>query len=286
MAPESAGLANTAGFGGRIEAKLAALKEMIREKGSIAVGLSAGVDSALLASVAFAELGSSAVAVTAVSPSLSSRDRIQAAASAAEIGIRHVFIETGETDREEYARNDPMRCFHCKSELGRELLSFAAGENISSIALGVNASDEGDFRPGIRAAEELGICFPLRECGITKQEVREIAKRLGLSSHDRPSNSCLSSRIQYGQRIDGTLLKMVEEAEDMLYGLGIRNVRVRVHGRLARIEVDTESMHLVVEEANRKKIAGRFREIGFTYVSVDLEGFRSGSMNLPLRSSL
>ncbi len=268
-----------------LSVKLNVLREYVRGKGSIVVGLSAGVDSALLAKVSHMELGEQAVAVTAVSPSLSLHDRTQAAQNAKEIGVRHVFLETREMDNARYTANDAMRCFHCKAELAAELWSFAGREGISSVALGVNASDGDDYRPGIRAAAESGICFPLKECGITKDEVREMAKSLGLSAHDRPSNSCLSSRIQYGQKIDMRVLQMVEQAEEILRSLGFRNVRVRVHGNMARIEVDADALHLLVEEKARKEIVERFRAIGFSYVTLDLEGFRSGSMNLSLRST-
>lgn len=267
----------------QISVKVSNLMQYIKRLDSTVIGLSAGVDSALLASVAFKALGRKAVAVTAVSPSLSARDRDLAAANATEIGIRHVFLETHEVGMEEYARNDPMRCFHCKVELSTALRSFAERENISSVVLGVNATDAGDFRPGIRAAAENGILFPLRECNLGKEEVRHIARTMGLSAHDRPSNSCLSSRVEYGQRIDSRLLGMVENAEQQLIDMGMHNVRVRVHGTVARIEVDPEMLPLLI--SRRSEIADRFKSLGFLYVTLDLEGFRSGSMNLQLRSS-
>ncbi len=266
--------------------KLHSLRSLLRNKGGIVIGLSAGVDSSLLAKVAFDELGDKAVAVTAASPSLSSADRLLASGNAREIGIRHVFVETSEFENPEYRKNDAMRCYHCKAELSSALWAFARKEGLPAVALGVNSSDEGDFRPGIRAAAESGICFPLLECAIGKQEVREMAKALGLSAHDRPSNSCLSSRIQYGQVIDAKSLLMVEGAEEVLRDHGFRNVRVRLHGNVARIEVDSEFLSQLVEEKTRKEIAERFRSLGFAYVTLDLEGFRTGSMNLSLRNSL
>ena len=284
MAVESSAIVDSGVGDGSPASKLDLLRESVRRRGSIVIGLSAGVDSALLAKVSFMELGSSAVAVTAVSPSLSSHDRELASENAREIGIRHVLIETNEMEKQSYTANDSTRCFHCKTELSAELWSFARRENFSSVALGVNASDAADFRPGIRAAQESGMCFPLKECGVTKDEVRELARQLGLSAHDRPSNSCLSSRVQYGQKIDERTLRMVEEAEDVLRRLGVRNFRVRVHGNVARIEVDASSLPSIVEEGARKEIVERFRAIGFLYVALDLEGFRSGSMNLPIRS--
>ncbi len=264
---------------------LAALREKIAAAGSIVVGLSAGVDSSLLAKVAFMELGERAVAVTAVSASLSKRDRMLAAGNAREIGIRHVLLETAEMSSNDYLKNDALRCFHCKAELSTALWSFAGREGFSSVAIGVNATDAGDFRPGIRAAEESGIIFPLRECGIGKEDVRRLARMLSLSSHDRPSNSCLSSRVEYGQRIDERTLRMVEDGEELLHSMGARDVRVRVHGGIARIEVDAGSIPLLMDESRRREIVKRFMEIGFLYVTLDLDGFRSGSMNLKLRSS-
>lgn len=285
MAVESNAIRTGEAGADRLASKLELLRESIRRRGNIVIGLSAGVDSALLAKISFMELGNSAVAVTAVSASLSAHDRQLASENAREIGIRHVLVETNEMANKSYTANDSLRCFHCKTELSAELWSFARREKLSSVALGVNASDAGDFRPGIRAAEESGICFPLKECGMTKDDVREAARRLGLTAHDRPSNSCLSSRIQYGQRIDERTLGMIEEAEGVLRGLGVRNFRVRVHGNVARIEVDAPSIPFIVEERTRKEIVERFRALGFLYVTLDLEGFRSGSMNLPLRSS-
>ncbi len=284
MAVESSAIGGSGVVTGRLASKLDLLRDSVRRRGSIVIGLSAGVDSTLLAKVSFMELGSSAVAVTAVSPSLSSHDRELASENAREIGIRHVLIETNEMEKQSYTANDSTRCFHCKTELSAGLWSFARRENFSSVALGVNASDAADFRPGIRAAQESGMCFPLKECDVTKDEVRELARQLGLSAHDRPSNSCLSSRVQYGQKIDERTLRMVEEAEDVLRRLGVRNFRVRVHGNVARIEVDASSLPSIVEEGARKEIVERFRAIGFLYVALDLEGFRSGSMNLPIRS--
>lgn len=270
---------------GPLDGKLAFLGASIRAKGSIVIGLSAGVDSALLAKVSRMELGDRAVAVTAVSPSLSSRDRELAERNAREIGIRHVTVSTDEMANESYRANGAMRCFHCKTELSRELWRFAASEGISSVALGINASDSGDFRPGIRAAEESGICFPLKEAGMSKEEIREAARRFGLSAHDRPSNSCLSSRVQYGQPIDSELLRRVELAEEVVRAAGASDVRVRVHGQIARIEVDAGSLKGLVDEKTRKGVLEGLRALGFTYVTLDLAGLVSGSMNLSLRNS-
>lgn len=283
MATASADSGKTGASEESMALKIESLRRFIRNLGSAIIGLSAGVDSSLLAKVAHMELGEKAVAVTAVSPSLSAGDRQLAAQNAGEIGIRHIFLETHELEREDYLRNDAMRCFHCKEELSTVLWDFAEKEKIASVLLGVNASDGADFRPGIRAAAESGMLFPLRECVISKDEVRGMARMLGLSAHDRPSNSCLSSRVEYGQRIDAKLLGMVESAERMLTEMGLDSVRVRVHGSVARIEVDANQLPLLV--SRRGEIVERFKSLGFLYVTLDLEGFRSGSMNLTLRSS-
>lgn len=266
-----------------IASKLTSVRSLVSGLGSTIVGLSAGVDSSLIAKIAFMELGDRAIAVTAISPSLSARDRELAEGNAREIGIRHYLLETHELEREEYVRNDPMRCFHCKEELSSILWDFARKEKVSSVLLGVNASDAADFRPGIRAAAESGMIFPLRECGISKEEVRSMARMLGISAHDRPSNSCLSSRVEYGQRIDVRVLGMIESAEQMLMDIGLDSVRVRVHGSVARIEVDSRQLPLLI--GRRGEIVEHFKALGFLYITLDLEGFRSGSMNLGIRSS-
>ncbi|MBX8634039.1 MAG: ATP-dependent sacrificial sulfur transferase LarE [Thermoplasmata archaeon] len=269
----------------RLENAIARLRSTVISLESAVIGLSGGVDSALVAFIAREQLGDRAVAVTAISPSLSSEELESAVNVASEIGIRHLTVATGETEMEAYLRNDSMRCFHCKKELASVLKKVAEREGARSVLLGVNKSDFGDFRPGIRAAEEEGLLFPLAMCGIEKDDVRRIAGLLGLSVHSRPSNACLSSRIQYGQRLDMSVLRSVEEAERYIRGLGFRNVRVRVHDRIARVEIDAGDMERAASPAIREGIVSRLKALGFGYVVLDLEGFRSGSMNLPLRNS-
>jgi uncharacterized protein len=268
-----------------LDEKLEALSSAIREKRSLLIGLSSGVDSALLAAIAFRELGNRAMAATAASPALSSRDRELASLNAAEIGIRHIFFETEELKKEEYAINDAMRCFHCRAELSERLLAIARDYGMETVAIGINASDFSDYRPGIAAALSHGVWLPLAEFKFSKQDVREAASRLKLSAHDRHSNACLSSRVQYGQRIDASLLSRVERGEELLCSEGFTNCRLRVHGPIARIEVEPSSFHLVLETERRERIVKGLKELGFIYITFDLEGLRSGSMNLMLRSS-
>lgn len=261
------------------DAKLQRLRERVRSAGSAVVGLSGGVDSALLAFVANQELGRRCVAVTAVSPSLASEELRCAEGVAAEIGIRHISIRTDEMDLEDYVSNGLMRCFHCKTELSSKLREVASCLGFREIFIGVNSSDFSDFRPGIDAARREGIAFPLAEAGIAKEEVRQLARFFGISVSERPSNACLSSRIQYGQRIDAHLLSAVEQAESYLRGLGAGTVRVRVHGDIARIETDPSSIHLFLSADSRGKIVARLKQLNFRYIVLDLEGYRSGSMN-------
>ncbi len=266
-------------------ALLEVLRTSVRDKHSMLIGLSGGVDSALLAYIAHEQLREGAVAVTAVSASLSSEEKECARAVAEEIGIRHIFVETNEMDDPLYLKNDGMRCYRCKIGLSSALHSKAAELGISTVAIGVNKSDFSEYRPGIAAARSEGIWFPLAECGMEKETIRAAARELGLSVHDRPSNACLSSRIQYGQTIDERTLRAVADAEAHLHGLGIKNVRVRVHGTLARIEIGAEDTERFSLAGVRESTVAKLKSLGFIYVTLDMEGFRSGSMNLSLRNS-
>lgn len=262
-----------------------ALRTSVRRRESLLVGLSGGVDSALVAYLAHEQLGTGAIAVTAVSPSLSDDERESACRVAGEIGIRHILVETHEMDDPEYLKNDEKRCYRCKLELSSVLLKKAKEMGISTVAIGVNATDLSDYRPGIAAARSEGIWFPLAECGIEKEGVRAIAGFVGLSVHDRPSNACLSSRIQYGQIIDERTLRAVADAEAHIHSLGMNGVRVRVHGTLARIEVGREDIERMSAPGIREATIAKLKVLGFLYVTLDLEGFRSGSMNLQLTSN-
>lgn len=259
--------------------KLEALKDYIRGLGSLAVAYSSGVDSTFLLKVAHDVLGDRCIAVTGVSPSFPKREREESEAFCRAEGIRQIIFETHEMEKEEYASNPSNRCYYCKHTLFSDVIDIAKREGIAYVAEGSNMDDLGDYRPGLQAIKELEVLSPLRQVELTKAEIREYSKELGLPTASKPSFACLASRIPYGERITPEKLAKVEAAEDVLAGYGIPQYRVRVHGNLARIEVPEEYLGFVMEDARRKEILERFRAIGFFYVTVDMKGFRSGSMN-------
>ena len=259
--------------------KLEALKDYIRGLGSLAVAYSSGVDSTFLLKVAHDVLGERCIAVTAQSASFPKREREESEDFCAKEGIRQIIFETHEMEEEEYASNPSNRCYYCKHTLFSDVIDIAKREGIAYVAEGSNMDDLGDYRPGLQAIKELEVLSPLRQVELTKAEIREYSRALGLPTADKPSFACLASRIPYGERITPEKLAKVEAAEDVLAGYGIPQYRVRVHGNLARIEVPEEYLGFVMEDARRKEILERFRTIGFFYVTVDMKGFRSGSMN-------
>jgi len=258
--------------------KLAACREMLRQFGGAVVAFSAGVDSTFLLALAAETLGSENVlAAMGVSPSLAERERRAGALLAAGLGVELVEVPTGELDDPRYAANPPDRCYHCKSELFTRLKALAEERKLSVVLSGANADDRGDFRPGLQAAKDLGVRSPLMEAGLRKDEIRAASRACGLETWDKPAMACLASRVPYGQAVTAEKLSRIEQAEYVLKDMGFGQCRVRDHGELARIEVPQEDIASVA--AMRQGIVERFKSLGYTYVSLDLQGFRSGSMN-------
>jgi uncharacterized protein len=262
-----------------LAAKRALLDQHLRGLGRTLVAYSGGVDSAFLAWAAHQALASNMLAVIADSPSLARTQLADATAFAAEQGIPLEVIVTSELDRPEYARNDAARCFHCKDELFTTMEEFRSQHGFDSIAYGVNLDDQGDFRPGQRAAEQHHVAAPLREAGLTKQDIRELSRSAGLRVWDKPASACLSSRVEYGREVNREVLGVVERGEDALHALGFRQVRVRHHGDIVRIEIAREELTRALSPEMAAEFTRIFKAMGFKFVTLDLEGFRSGSMN-------
>lgn len=266
-----------------IEEKLSRLKTALRKLGSVAVAFSGGVDSAFLLKVAHDTLGDNAVAVTAKSCIFPDREFKEAEAFCRQENITQYICETDELAISGFSENPPNRCYLCKKELLKGIEAIARAHGIRHVIEGSNMDDLGDYRPGMQAAAELGIKSPLREAGLYKQEIRELSENAQLPTWDKPSYACLASRFAYGETITEEKLCMVERAEQLLMDKGLRQMRVRIHGTLARIEVPKEDFGRVMQEGIRDEIAAKFKEYGFSYVTFDLQGYRTGSANEVLK---
>lgn len=261
-----------------MEAKKQKLLELLQSYGSVAVALSGGVDSMTLSKAAYLALGDGAVAVTAESELLSAEEGRDAREGAKAIGIRHVVLAAHDLEQEDVRRNDRERCYYCKKHRMGKILEWAKAEGVAVIADGSNISDRADYRPGARALKETGVKSPLAECGFTKEDIRKLAKEWQLSVWDKPSAACLASRVSYGIELTAEGLSRIDRAEHFLRELGVKGqLRVRDHGKLARIETAEDMWELVA--AHREEIAVKLKELGFTYVTLDLTGYRMGSQN-------
>ena len=259
------------------------LKNYLFELGSVAVAFSSGVDSTFLLETAQNVLGSKVIAVTARSCSFPKRELDEAEAFCRERGIRHFITDSEELNIEGFSNNPPNRCYLCKRELFTKIRKIADENDIAEVVEGSNMDDNGDYRPGLTAVAELGIKSPLRYAEMTKKDIRELSRQLGLRTWDKQSFACLSSRFVYGETITREKLSMVDQAEQLLLDMGFHQVRIRIHGTMARIEVEPDEMEKLIQKENRLKIAKHLHGLGFSYVSLDLDGYRTGSMNLTLK---
>ena len=258
------------------------LFSILEEYGSLVIAYSGGVDSSFLLAVAHEALKKNLIAVTARSPVHPEWERQSATAFARQLGVEHIIIQSREMSRLEFRSNTKDRCYFCKKYLCEDLLKIAGDRGIEHVAHGANVDDFDDFRPGFTAAREMGITAPLVDAGLTKNDIRRLSKQMNLNTWNKPSMACLATRIPYGIPITPKDLKMVEQGEQVLWGYGFTGCRVRKHGNVARIEVDTGEVERFLDQEIRSAIVEKFRKIGFFHVAVDLEGYRQGSMNRDL----
>lgn len=266
-----------------INEKFEKLKNYLSSLESVVVAFSSGVDSTFLLKTAHDVLGDKVIAVTAESCSFPKRELNEAKLFCQKEGIKHIVVESEELEIDGFCKNPVNRCYLCKKELFEKITEIAKENNIKNIVEGSNIDDNGDYRPGLQAVSELNIKSPLRYAELNKNEIRELSKKLELNTWDKQSFSCLSSRFVYGEEITKEKLSMVDKAEQLLLDLGFHQLRVRIHGTIARIEVLPDEFPKLIEEKNRLKIVTEFEKYGFTYISMDLKGYRTGSMNETLK---
>jgi uncharacterized protein len=263
------------------QVKLKQLQQMLTDMKSCAIAYSGGVDSTFLIKVAYDTLGTNALAVTATSSTYPQRELKDAKRFAHTIGIPHLIIHSKELDITKFSDNPPDRCYYCKKELFRKIQQIAQEHHLNTVLDGSNADDAFDYRPGAKARKELGVISPLKDVGLTKQEIRDLSHTMHLESSEKPAFACLASRFPYGVKITKERLKQVQSAEEYLFSLGIKQSRVRYHDHIARIEVASDDFHTILSHA--KKVIKRFKKLGFTYITLDLEGYRTGSLNEVLK---
>jgi len=268
----------------QIDEKWDRLRSLLREMELAVLAYSGGVDSSVLLRAASEALGQNLIAVTAISETYPPAELEPAKRFAASLGVRHRVLTTEELTRDEFSRNSPDRCYHCKQELFGKLRQIADAEGIKYLLDGSNIDDLRDYRPGRKAAAAFSVRSPLAEAGLAKQEIRDLARRMGLPMWDKPSLACLSSRIPYGTTITSELLKNIQAAEDIIRSFGIRQVRVRHHGDTARIEVEPEDLVRLASGDVRQRVVDAFKGLGYVYICLDLEGYRTGSLNAVLEA--
>jgi uncharacterized protein len=268
-----------------LQEKLTRLEEYIRGLGSLAVGFSGGVDSSLLLVVAANVLGDKAMAITGVDASIPERELKEAKEFCKEREIRHIICKVNPMKEESYRHNSPDRCYFCKHGIFTEIKKIAAENGIEYVAEGSNMDDLGDYRPGLKAVEELSVKSPLREAGLTKQDIREISKALGLPTWSKPAYACLASRFVYGEEITEEKLRMLDQAEQFLIEQGFLEERVRIHGNIARIEVPAKDIERLASEEIREAVYEKFKALGFMFVTIDMKGYKMGSMNATLQKA-